>query len=466
MNKNDKRVKVSMRNFILALILLLLTNTLMGVTLMTISKKTLREQIKARMLDVSNTAAYQLDGDELENLTADDKGTEDYEEAMGILRAFQMNIELKYIYAVKDDGDGSFSFTIDPDPDDPSPFGADIEATEALKNAAKGTADIDKKAHTDQWGRFYTAYSPVFDSNGNVAGIVGVDFDADWYDDTINSHRAVAVILTMVALTIGIVLSFVIMSQNRRHLEHMLESISELDHETQRLDNIIMKTSIKRLNMLPESKSAVLKTLASGEEETPAANNEYEELEDSIRSVYEKLQKYISYIERTLYIDNVTGVLNKVAYKEKIGELDTKVSEGSSGVFSIGFFDINGIKKIYTHYGFEAGEKLMFECATILKKVFGRHRIYHVTGDEFIAIMEDSTMIDMKDLFYVLEEEIKEYNREHIKDNRLSVARGFATYDPEKFKGYREVFVAAKKACDDNKADHYGKTADQVTDIN
>ena len=72
MDRTDTKVKTSMRNFLLALALLLITNILMGVTLMTLSKITLREQIDQRMLDVANTAARQLNGDDLKTLKAQD----------------------------------------------------------------------------------------------------------------------------------------------------------------------------------------------------------------------------------------------------------------------------------------------------------------------------------------------------------------------------------------------------------
>ena len=47
-------------------VLLLLPHIFMGVTLVILSKNKLRSQIEERMLDVTNTAASQLNGDELE----------------------------------------------------------------------------------------------------------------------------------------------------------------------------------------------------------------------------------------------------------------------------------------------------------------------------------------------------------------------------------------------------------------
>ena len=77
-----------------------------------------------------------------------------------------------------DDGNGNFSFSVDPAPDDPGEFGAPVVYTEALYKASLGIPSVDEVAYTDAWGRFYSAYSPVFNSNGKVAGIVATDFSA------------------------------------------------------------------------------------------------------------------------------------------------------------------------------------------------------------------------------------------------------------------------------------------------
>ena len=148
-----------------------------------------------------------INGDELERLTAADMGTEEYERVLGVLRSFQKNIELDYIYGIRDNGNGTFSFTIDPSSQDPGEFNEPVVATQALKAAATGTPSVDQTPYADNWGRFYSAYSPVFDSRGEIAGIVGVDFNADRYDSRIGSYRTVSLILLIAVLSIGIVLA-------------------------------------------------------------------------------------------------------------------------------------------------------------------------------------------------------------------------------------------------------------------
>ena len=449
----DKNIKSSKRNFVLALALLLIANIIMGVTLVMMSKAALREQIEQRMLDVSNTAASMLNGDDLRDLEAKDKGTPKYDRALEILSSFQNNIELDYIYGIREQPDGTFTFTIDPD-EDPAEFGSSLETTDALRNAAAGNPDVDKTAHSDQWGRFYSAYSPVFDSQGKVAGIVGVDFNADWFDGKLNTDRSAAVILTIISFIIGVVLSFIIMSDNRKHFARMLKGLTQLDNETQRLDRLIMKSSIKKLDYLPDSENQLLKTLASGEAHKRPTYTEYEKLEDSIEKVYYKLKKYVQFVESEVYTDSFTGALNKAAYRNKVKEIGKQIEEGNAE-FAVGFIDLRDFKRINTYYGYEAGDELMFRCSKFLKKIFGADNVYHVVGDEFIIVINTKEQLDMEKKFKEFEELINEYNKDAEEKFLLSYSKGMAYYIPGLHQNYREVFIEVKKSCYEDKKKYH-----------
>lgn len=454
---SKEKIKTDKRKFIMALILLLTTNIIMGAVLTSLSKASLREQIDQRMLDIANTAAYQLNGDELRDLKAEDKGTDKYNRALEILRSFQENIQLDYIYGIRAENDGTFTFTIDPTVDDPGEFGSPIETTEALKNAANGTPDVDKQAYSDSWGRFYSAYSPVFDSDGRVAGIVGVDFDADWYDGKLNSNRAIAAILTIISLIIGVILSFYIMLQNRKRIRRTLMNLSELDEQTKKLDSLIMNSSIKKLDFLPNSESEVLKTLASGESgKGHSIHDEYDEISTSIEGVYYKLNKYLNYIDREVYTDNMTGASNKAAYRRRVNSIGEKIKNGNAE-FAIAYFDINEITSIYANFGYEAGDMVMYETAKILNEIFDRENVFHITGDEFIIILEGKACNDIESKISLFNEGLNKYNSEHENQNRISVGKGYVIYDKEKYSDYRRTFIVAKKRCDEDKAEYFKK---------
>ncbi len=57
--------------------------------------------------------------------------------------------------------------------------------------------------YEDEWGRFYSAYSPVFDSHGKVGGIVAVDFSAEWFDRQLAREMTTTLVMIVVSLVIG-----------------------------------------------------------------------------------------------------------------------------------------------------------------------------------------------------------------------------------------------------------------------
>lgn len=458
MKGQELRFKTSKRNFIIALFLLLLTNVLMGVALIQLSKNTIREQMEEHMLDIANTAANLLDGELVRDLTDDDKGTDAYDVTMNILRTFQEKIELDYIYLVRAEENDVFTFVLDPDSEAPAAYGQRLETTDGLKNAAIGKPSADKEAHSDEWGKFYSAYSPVYDTAGNVSGIIGVNFDSEWYEGKLRINRAVVVIVTMVALIIGIVLSFIIMSQNRQRFVSLITDLEHLDRRTQDIDRIMMRAAAKKLDDLPTQEGALLRTLAAGEENKTSLEkrDEFDELADKIHNIQNRLEKYIRFIDDDLYRDNLTGVLNKIAYKKRINQLNEAIGNGTAA-FSIAFFDVNELKSVNTYYGFEVGDELMRASADILKEIFGQENVYRVAGDEFIALMEDKSQDDMRAYFTQFDRALKKYNASRDEKPMLAIAKGMNTFDPDLHESYRPVFVDAETNMELDKADYYEK---------
>lgn len=374
--------------FVLILTALMLTNIVMGIALMTMSKKELRQQIDQRMLDIANTAAYQLDGDELKSLNADDVGTDKHNRALAILQSFQENIQLDYIYAIREEPDGTFSFTIDPDKDDPTEFGSKIETTEALKNAARGNADVDKVSTTDEWGRFYSAYSPVFDSQGNVAGIVGVDFDADWYDSKINSHKAVVIVLSMATMTIALVLAILIHTFG-------------LESEKKQISDKLEETLQRELAQEQELGSAI----------------------------------------HLAYTDPLTGVKSKRAYLEAIERINKGLADETVTEFGVIVFDLNGLKVINDTLGHDEGDRYIKTACDLICDTFVHSPVYRIGGDEFTVILEGKDYSE-KDVLLRSFDSIIEAN---LESGAVVVSTGLDIYDIELDNSFSTVFERADK---------------------
>lgn len=244
-----KKINSTTKILILTAVFLLLVNVALGFFLMRQSSTALISLMQTRMLDVSNTAAAMLDGDELEALTAKDVGSPEYEKVMNTLYYFRDNIDLKYIYCVQDMGDGTFAFILDTDPDSPGQFGEPVVYTEALKTASTGTPAADAEPYSDEWGTFYSAYSPVFDSKGNIAGIVTVDFSAQWYEEQLAALNRTTIIIAVASLVIGAGIVIVISSRNRKRVQEVDQELNQLANN---LTKGMSKEALDELQLLEE----------------------------------------------------------------------------------------------------------------------------------------------------------------------------------------------------------------------
>ncbi len=206
----SKPSKLSTKILLMMAVIVLLSNSILCVVSVINTRKGIKKSIRQRMLDIANCASGSVNGDILKTLRAEDAGTEKYKTVYNALAIFRDNVEVKYVYGIKDEGGGRFTFTVDPTVADPATFGEKVVFTEALALAARGTAAVDEVPYSDAWGEFYSAYSPVFDSSGKVAGIIGADFSTSWFEAQLSERTQATVISYLVILLFTLALAAVL----------------------------------------------------------------------------------------------------------------------------------------------------------------------------------------------------------------------------------------------------------------
>ena len=233
-----KKLSLRTKAILMVSLFMLTTNLLLGTALMNQSRKAMKTQINERMLDIVNSVAAMLDGDVIDRLTAEDKGTPEYQAVLDTLTHFMENTNLDYLYYVKETGDGVFTFGIDSDPVAPGEFGAPVVYTDALYEASRGTPSVDEEPYEDSWGRFYSAFSPVFNSAGEVAGVVTADFNALWYEEHINQNQRTILLGCLLFLLISVGMTMFLTSQYSREMETITEDLRDLAED---LDSLTME---------------------------------------------------------------------------------------------------------------------------------------------------------------------------------------------------------------------------------
>ena len=283
----NKRVSYTTEAVIIISVLLLSVNAVLGGVLLSRSRQLTKTLINERMLDISNTAAAMLDGDVVQRVTVDDKGTPPYEQAMDTLRVFQENIELEFIYCVRATEDGEFIFIMDPAVENASEFGELVHKTEALLTASRGTSAVDEVPYEDAWGKFYSAYSPVFNSAGAVAGVVAVDFRADWYDAQFARSANTVLLFSLLSLFVGAAVVFVITSRLRGRLRAVSSDLSALTDDVDEL--------LRELGTDGDADAASAQTGAGGGG-SGRNGDEVGELAGKIHSMRDHLRSYFDHM--------------------------------------------------------------------------------------------------------------------------------------------------------------------------
>ena len=448
-----KKIKFSRQPVVYVFIFLLLVNIFIDVIFIRRSITTLREQINVRMLDIANSAASLLDGDIMARLQKEDVDTEEYQSSLQILRHFREQIALDFIYGIRDMGNNNFTFTIDPEPVTPGEFGTPVATTEALIAASKGTPSVDKEPYHDAWGSFYSAYSPIFDSKGNVAGIIGVDFNAKWYETQISRQIWIVVIACVLSIIGGGGIVLLFTRRNRKQFQILNKEMGKMTDEIEELaEELSLTTGFQSVDaeryMNPKKfKATDTSTLL-------------QEIYDRLRSVRKELRDYIAKAHIMAYTDVLTGMGNRNAYFEVKEKLNKKLTKGKVD-FAVAIFDINGLKNANDDYGHETGDLMIVSVAEILKMFFKNGTLFRVGGDEFVALVENVTAEQMNEIFEKITINI---NEKHITKNEvtipLAISKGFSVFAPED-KEVKAVVQRADAQMYQDKTEYYTKHADR-----
>ena len=442
-----RKLSFTTRYVLLFGVLLVVTNLILGVVILNQSKYAMRSLINKNMLDIVNSAANSIDGDILGSLTEEDVGSENFNHISDQLTVFMESVNIEFIYAVKEAGPDYFVFTVDPDPIDPGEFGEEVLVTDALRQAAKGVASVDTAPAADRWGNFYSAYSPVFDSKENIAGIIGIDFDAEWYQQQIDKYTVSIVAIDIISVIIGIAVVYYITYNVRKKMNDLNASVAVLS------DNV----------------DSLMSEMAeyAGFERSVEKNNddedkdELEQLGDKINAMQKDMDVYLNYMHAQAYTDSLTGVGNSTAYHDKIKEINEQINEGTAD-FTVVVFDVNSLKELNDNNGHECGDNYIKATAKAIAEVFGIANTYRIGGDEFAIVYDNRSEEKLDDLLEKVSANIRKFNQSDKGfDVDLYISYGYSSFEKNKDQLYRQVFARADQNMYENKKHYYETIGDR-----
>lgn len=223
------------------IVCVLIVTNLIGWVFIVQAQNTLLEQCKKTAGSSAKIAAQRIDGDILEEIQPGDEESEQYAEILRQLQDFLAGDEVKYIYTMRMNG-GRLEFIVDADTEDGAAIGEEYESYDEIEEAFAGNVTVDSEMTSDEWGDFYSAFAPVYNSSGQIIGIVGVDCSATAIRVQENSFIRQFLLIELIGLAVAVILSLVISSVLSKSVSAIAGKMSEL---AMREGDLTQKISVK-----------------------------------------------------------------------------------------------------------------------------------------------------------------------------------------------------------------------------
>ena len=183
-------------------------------------EKTVTEMTENHLKAAVQTLAKLVSAEELDLFhTEEDTEKPEYQEIRERLKIFGDEYDVKFAYYWRDYGDGTLQYIIDSDPNPESQVGPgniDPIEEEAAFNALSGIVSVTELGdYTLEWEDLLTAYAPVFDKDGNVYCVAGVDIEDEFIFTQRQDARRMK-LLQLIAIPLAIVLAVLNMLLYRR----------------------------------------------------------------------------------------------------------------------------------------------------------------------------------------------------------------------------------------------------------
>lgn len=156
---------------------------------------------------------------------------------------------------------------------------------------------------------------------------------------------------------------------------------------------------------------------------------------------------------RLAFTDELTGIYNRAAFNRDLQE--RRVADEEKTVYKtmptvLFMFDLNDLKKCNDGFGHECGDRYIKMASKVIKLVFGgTGSCYRIGGDEFCVIMDYTTQEDIESRYDRFREEIEKNRRDFAVP--VSVAVGYAVYDPERDESLETTMKRADEMMYENK---------------
>ena len=171
---------------------------------------------------------------------------------------------------------------------------------------------------------------------------------------------------------------------------------------------------------------------------------EFSRILSALRKKRERLTdaKKLEETARNARMDSLTQAKNFVAFADQTAELTGRMAGSVPPEYAVVFCDLEHTPGIHATQGIEADREYLRNGYRIISEVFAHSPVYRISGDEFLAVLQDTDYKNREILVNVLREKASEA-KEKEAPSSVSMTAGMAVYDPESDASVAEVLQRA-----------------------
>ena len=145
---------------------------------------------------------------------------------------------------------------------------------------------------------------------------------------------------------------------------------------------------------------------------------------------------------QTAVVDQLTGLLNRVALESRVAEISHQTSITGRPVAVI-LGDIDHFKSINDTYGHARGDEVLREIAARLSSTLEQEPVYRLGGEEFLVLLADVDPVEAQSFAERLRAAVRQ---SPIDDLRVTMSFGVACSPPDEPLDYERLFTRADAA--------------------
>ncbi|OGO84435.1 MAG: hypothetical protein A2Y24_03190 [Clostridiales bacterium GWE2_32_10] len=242
----------------------------------------IEERLKSNAQNVLDAATKVIDTEEFKKIkVTEDADKESYTKMVSELNSIREYGNAYYLYTMREVSDGKFEYVVDGtlDEEERSAIGDEVtEDIDLIEKIYAGSNMEDASIMQSSVGIVYTVYEPIKDINGNVIGVVGIDYNCEGEYKSLQDYKVlfwICIISTAIlAVIAGILISKKVTGVIIR-LSKDAEKVAKFDLTT---PNIVVK----------------------GKDEIKILVDSWNTLKNNNRSLIEKMQNNVHNLEYSI----------------------------------------------------------------------------------------------------------------------------------------------------------------------